>query len=237
MSNSPILGIGQKQQNYFAPAIEPLTQSNLRLPGGGPGQGSYYYSLGVQSTVPFVTLEGGGSSQKDFSWGELIEVKEGQQVTIKNSSFMKGDIEVVSGLDYGAKPERISVGVDIVGDPLTPGALIRPLFPADTRRCRQAYLLMSLTTGADPLTIAIRGFNKKHSVTASIDGTPIPAPQYVTTFIIPPATVAGQFPLGYGQGLIPGTVMGLFDIAEFAFSIPASIPTINYPLFMYVMEY
>jgi len=237
MSNSPILGNGQNQANYFDPAIPPLSNSGLMLSGGQPGQGSFYYSLGIQSTVPFVTLEGGGSSQKDFSWGELIEVKEGQQVTVKNSSYMKGDVEIVSGLDYGAKPERISVAVDIVGDPLIPGEILTPSFPADTRRCRQAYLLISMTVGAAAMNVAIRGFNKKHSVTTGIDGTVIPVSQYITTYQYAPATALGQIPLGYGQGLIPGTVMGLFDATEFAIEIPASLPTINYPIFMYVMEY
>jgi hypothetical protein len=236
---STILGKGQKQQNYFQPAVPPLSNTTLRLPGGDPGMGPNYYSLGIQSTVPFVTLEGGGSSQKEFSWGELIEVKEGQQVTVKNSSYMKGDVEIVSGLNYSAKPERISVAVEMLGDPLVPGTQFRAAFPADTRRCRKAYFVCDVDVNADPLVIAIRGLNKKHSVTSEIDGTTFPVPAYFTGLTIAPNTTIGQIPLGFGLagGLIPNSPMALFDTAEFSLIVPAIPFTINFPMFMYVLEY
>ena len=236
MSHSAILGKGQKQKNFFDPNIAPLTKSKLRLPGGQPGQGSYYYSLGVQSTVPFVSLEGGGDSEKIFSWGELIEVEEGQQVTVTNSSFMFGDIEIISGLNYASKPERITVGVPIIGDITVPGTLIRSAFPADTRRCRRAYVAMSLSTD-DPILFGIRGLNVKHSLNFSLDGTLIPAPQYIRVITLPGATAIGVLPLGFGDTSNDLLPMSLLDKSEFSFVVPENPPTINYPLFTYILEY
>jgi hypothetical protein len=231
---SQLLGSGQSQANYFAPAVPGGQDSDLRLLGGQPGQGPFYYSLGVQSTVPFVRLKGGGNVGKVFSWGELIEVPEGQQVTVQNASYMTGDIDILSGLDFAAKPERISVGVPVT----TVGGAVTPAFPADTRRCRNAYLYTQWVSGADPITFTFVGKPRRHSFTTTLDA--ISLPTYIQTFLVPPLTAFGQMPLGFGNSLIPDSAMALTDQVTWSavFTVGPGGPTPGAtPFFMYSLEY
>src|SRR5258706_5191563 len=129
--NKPITKM-QSQSNFFEAQVPPLQfAKSITLPGGK-------YSLGADSTIPFISLQGGGSSQKVFTWGELIEVPAGQKIQVKNESFMVGDIQINSGLDYANKPGKISLPVETNTDVGAFFTTITPRFPADTRLCRRA---------------------------------------------------------------------------------------------------
>lgn len=228
----------QPKTTYFAPGVAPLAKSNIVLPGGK--EKPHYYCLGVDSTIPFVSLLGGGASQKIISWGEMIEVLPGQTVTVKNESYMQGDIVINSGHDFAAKPERISLPVTtktenfvLVGVPVT---RISSLFPADTRRCRRAYLRFQIQTGADALRITFTGKPQRHS----FPGVDLVTGQqtYTQEFNIPPVTVAGGAPMGYGASLNSLEPMALTDQVHWNILFAdATPPTFLNTLFMYSMEY
>lgn len=230
----------QPKGSFFAPAVPPLSVSSITLPGG-PGPEPYYYSLGVDSTIPFVSLKGGGTTEKVISWGEMIEVLPGQTVTVKNESFMKGDIQINSGHDFAAKPERISVPVDVVGPEPDPNLLgitrLYSVFPADTRRCRRAYLKFQCQAGNDAVSIQVLGKPQKHS----FPGIDIFTGQHTYTEIwaIPALTTAGSVPLGFG-GVGSNTLepMGLTDTAGFTLTyLTLSPPLFLNTLFFYTLEY
>lgn len=232
----------QPRNNFFQAAIPPLSNSEIKLPGGR--NQPFYYSLGVDSTVPFVSLQGGGASQKVFSWGEMIEVLPGQTVIVKNESYMLGDIQINSGHDYAAKPERISlpVDVDITEEPIFSGAIrtYRPKFPADTRRCRRGYLKYQIETRLNQIDINFVGKPMKHSFPAVdlVTGQQT----YTQTYSIIPFSLDGEAPMGYGSNDNLLTPMAFTDQVTWSLSTliftpdPDFDPFIN-TLFMYVLEY
>lgn len=233
----------QPKSGFFQAAVPPLTLSQLRLPGGQIEP--YYYSLGVDSTIPFISLQGGGATQKTFTWGEMIEVMPGQTVTVKNESYMQGDIQINSGHDYAAKPERISLPVTtefLSPDPFFPlifgVSSFVSVFPADTRRCRRAYLKFQLQTNAlNSVLFTFIGKPQKHSFPGidSVTG----AQTYTQFFSIPPATTAGSIPMGYGEVAIGSLEpMGLTDQVSFRVSFdPLTPPTFLNTLYFYCLEY
>jgi hypothetical protein len=143
----------QMQTTFIAENTQPQTESKLTLPGGQTE--SFWYTLGSQSTVPFVQLVGGGMAQKIFTWGELIEVPPGQKVIVKNASLMRGDIIIESGKDYAAKPRRITIPVAILDDngdtsdewDADGGYFVE--FPCDARNAHQAFFDVVIETGND----------------------------------------------------------------------------------------
>lgn len=228
----------QPRSNFFQPNVTPLSSSNLQLPGGKTEP--FYYCLGVDSTIPFVSLQGGGVSQKVFTWGEMIEVPPGQTCTIKNESYMRGDIQVNSGHDYAAKPERISVPFQItIDDTIFPGFRIYSApFPADTRRCRRAFLACNIAGGSASTGMAFSGRNKKHSF-PSVNNTGGPT-GYDSGFSLPPFTNIDLIPMSYG-GFDEGAYYpaGLTDqVIPLIFSdLSDTIPVGVNALAFYVLEY
>lgn len=224
------------QGNFFAPSVPPLGLTDLRL---SPGK----YSLGVDSTIPFISLQGGGSSQKIISWGEMIEIPEGQTVTVKNESFMQGDIQINSGWDFAAKPERISVPVTVEDfvEVTEEGTLygIQSTFPADTRRCRRGYLAAQFYTGAaNQFTVRFRGKPQKHSYPGTDSATN--EKTYTEIVVFPGATVGGIIPMGFssnrsGSGLEPMAFTDQVSFAMYRLGI-ANEPIVN-DLFFYILEY
>lgn len=229
----------QPKSNFFAPAVPPLGISNIVLPGGKTEP--YYYCLGADSTIPFVSLQGGGASQKVITWGEMIEVLPGQTVRVQNQSYMQGDIQINSGHDFAAKPDRISLTVPItitqIGDVANNQDSWKPVFPADTRLCRRAYLKVQLYTDFIPIAITITGKPQKHSFPAVDLFTGLQT--YTELFNILPFTNAGEIPLGYGSDnasvLSP---MALTDQVTFEFvaAHTAGKQFLN-TLIMYCLEY
>lgn len=231
----------QPRNNFFQAAVPPLSNSEMKLPGGRSKP--FYYCLGVDSTVPFVSLQGGGASQKIFSWGEMIEVLPGQTVIVKNESYMLGDIQINSGHDYAAKPERISLPVDIIQfQELGPFPITlfftEPKFPADTRRCRRAYLKYQIETQAAQVDITFTGKPIKHSFPAVDSITGIQT--YTQNYTIPPFTLDGEAPMGYGSNSEILTPMGFTDQVTWQIVYAgggAIVPPFINTLFMYVLEY
>lgn len=238
----------QPKSNYFQANINPLSLSNLQLPGGKSE--SFFYCLGIDSTVPFVSLQGGGVSQKIFTWGEMIEVPPGQTVTVKNESFMRGDIQINSGHDFSAKPERISVPLrikSVVGSPaepdVSPGSQISE-FPADTRRCRRAFVACNLTTVAALAQHSIVIFGKaiKHSF-PGVDTTLVGGYyNYQTRLSYGASSLISEIPLGFAgdDGSNPNTPMALTDQADFILlgGVPPLLRVnLVSNLFMYILEY
>lgn len=141
----------QRAAGGFKPAIQNFGQfiatkvkaqsraDNLQL---GPG----YYSLSVLGNVPFVQLVGAGRQQKIFSWGEVVAIPEGQQVTVFNASFHGGDIVINGGQDVPSVPRRITVPVTpTITSVGTSWQIDVP--PVDTRRARQVYWMYQGATG------------------------------------------------------------------------------------------
>lgn len=226
----------QPLSDYFRANVPPQQKTDLKLAGGGYGEGPFFYSLGTQSTCPFISLEGGGLTQKIFTWGEMIQVDEGQQVTVKSETYHQGDIEIVGGHDYANQPQRITVPVQTTFTGGPAGGVV-PLWPADTRRCRKAYLHFQMITAALPgggVTTIFTGIADKHSFNTRQDGG-LPN-RYATTIISGAASLVGQLPMGFGFGLVPNSPMALTDKTTFQIIFGADPPAIS-GVFMYSMEY
>ena len=230
----------QPKSTFFAPAVKPLANSNIKLPGGKDKP--YYYCLGADSTIPFISMQGGGAAQKVVTWGEMIEVLPGQTVTVKNESYMEGDISVNSGHDFAAKPARISLPVNTTQQlvPTFGGVLVllSSTFPADTRTCRRGYLKFQIETAITPVQIRFTGKPQKHSFIGTDLITGLKT--YTQEFISPAFTQAGSAPMGYGAQ------NGLGNLEPMAFTDQVSWqlvygqvtpPVFINSLFFYVLEY
>lgn len=240
--NSPI---SQPKNNFFQANVPPLSNTQLKLPGGKDEP--WYYCLGVDSTIPYVSLQGGGASQKIISWNEMIEVQPKQTVTVKNESYMLGDISINSGHDFAAKPERISLPVDvnieiIDGGPGVAATRITPKFPADTRRCRRGYLKYQIESGNFNMFFTFTGKPIKHSFPAidSVTGQQT----FTQLYQIQPFTIDGEAPMGYGSNANLETPMAFTDQVTWEllyFSENDDDPLFVAPdvnsLFFYVLEY
>lgn len=224
----------EAQNNYFIPNVPPLATTNQRLGGGK-------YCLGVDSTIPFVSFQGGGFAQKIISWGEMIEIPKGQTVTIKNESFMQGDISINSGHDFAAHPERISTPLlkKTISIDAFPGVTFYTgTFSADTRRCRRAFLNFVIETALTPINLFFLGRSAKHSFPA-IDNLAIPGfgPfSYQSNLVIAPLTLDTSENMGYSLGLNKDLPHGLTDKVDFYIADLDGTATIS-NLFMYVLEY
>lgn len=241
----------QPLNSYFQPRVAPLQLSQLKLTGGQ--KEPYYYSLGADSTVPFISLSGGGANQKIISWGEIIKVEPRQTVTVKSESYMMGDIQINSGTDYCTRPAKISNIVEtyqetiqILGPPdLT---FIVSSFPADVRMARKAYVKYNIETLDNELGVIILGKSNKHSFPGSMVLNPFIqqifgnlTAAYSTLHTIVPFSVDDTAGLGYAiNGTDLHLPMALIDQAYFAIGPinPAvgDAPIIG-DLFSYVIEY
>ena len=229
----------QPRQTFFIPSIRPGQDSGMRLSGGVTIP--YYYSMSSRCTCPYVEISGGTKSNKLLSWGEVIMVPPGEQLTVKNLSYHTGDIAINSGQDWVEMPTRITVPV-----PWAPGTdprvIYRPLFPVDCRRAKRAYATISMEVNA-PVPILIQGFNRESSFitgTDSGDNVPIPSPSWFGSLTMPAFTQFGTFPLGLNpvNNISP---MTLLDTASFLFQAPPAtiVPNIfnNLNLCFYTLEY
>jgi hypothetical protein len=208
MNQQPHKASVQPKNTFFASNIKPGANANLHLSGGS--NETYYYSLGNQSTVPFVQFQGSGGTQKTFTWGELIEVKAREQIQVFNASYMPGDIQIQSGHDYCNAPARVSVPIEVTladGVPIStylslepdgtvfyrfpPGTIFNPTYPCDTRRCKNAYLSVDWFTGLQLFgnpdngqgnLFTIIGQNQQHSFIPDVPPIPpVTSPLYFAT--------------------------------------------------------
>lgn len=156
------------------------------------------YSLSSRSNVPYVTLVGSGGFQKTFSWGEIVQVPEGESCQVKNSSFHAGDIYINAGCDYDVRPARITVPVPLVVDQNIAGNIgIGTLYPVDARMGRRAYFIGNLeknAVGTGNVLIMGQRFDGSHNTANEL--APIPGAGYLEFQTIPLNTIVGPVPLG-----------------------------------------
>lgn len=141
----------QPQNSIFQTMLLPDATSSVNISGGRIIPHTFY--LGPNNTVPFVRLENPAAS-KEISWGELIIVQPGQQVAIRNTSCMPGDLQIQSGSVPAPPPPRVTITVRCTITPTTPADLpytewesgythkITPEFPCETRAVRRAWLVL-----------------------------------------------------------------------------------------------
>jgi hypothetical protein len=202
----------QPLNTFFQQNVEPFQKSSIILSGGVDRP--YYYSLGNQSTVPFVRLQGSGGTQKEFTWGETVEVLPGQNVQVESASYMAGDIQIQSGQDTQNKPGRISIPIQVDLPQEAPEyesqLQIRPIFPCDCRGAKRAYLgchmIMASETGPTT-TVTFYGINKQHSwsgkVPAAYTSVDPTGKKYLSRVELAYATSYGLIPMGFQAELAP----------------------------------
>lgn len=164
----------------------------------GPG----VFSLSSRSNVPYVALIGRSGFQKVFSWGEIVEIPQHEQCTVKNASYHGGDIVINGGADYDTRPACITIpvptlSVEIEGeaDPFLSGE-----FPADVRMARKAYFVMDAHTGLVNTVEAVvigKRQDGSHNTFNQINFEP--GTGYQEQFLIPIHTDFGLIPLGKGS--------------------------------------
>lgn len=203
--------------------VGPNQKSNQQISSGT-------YSLSSRANVPYVTLVGSGGFTKTFSWGEIVQVPEGESCTVQNSSAHGGDIFLNAGCDYDNRPARITVPVPVVNPfsiivgGVTVVTGIGALYPVDVRMARRAYLVPSMTkTAAGAGNVAVIGqrFDGSHNTANEL--APIPGAGYLELHTIPLSTVVGLIPLGKRAvyGSLDSAPHTLLTTAQVVFLIPA----------------
>ena len=190
-------------------AVKPDAVSSIVLSGGRTIPFIYY--LGANSTCPLVKLES-PTSAKELTWGDTVELPPGATVSVRNISYMPGDIQIQSGPVPAPPPRRITVPVEFTSKITGGGAVTRVVeftanFPCDTRRARRAYLAWGTNDVVSPRAqIVVRGFNQQHSGSQQA-GLPVYIDQYDLVGAIPEL-----IPLGTS---LDGNGMRLGDFARF----------------------
>ena len=222
VAQKPLRSLHEKERqpysSFQALNVQPEQTTDLKLSGGR--KVPYVYSLGVNSTIPYIRLIGGASSQKLFSWNEEIVVPPGQMVTVANASYHPGDIFMQSGVDPSAKAGRVTIPVTLQLVTV-PGEddYFEPVFPVDTRRARRAFVTgFANVANVLPLySFYAIGISKNRSHTndpaLSFEGGQ-PRARYTNLIEIPPFTQPGLLPLG-DRALPTDTVHTLLDVATF----------------------
>lgn len=241
----------QPLNTFFQQNVEPFQKSSIILSGGADRP--YFYSLGNQSTVPFVRLQGSGGTQKEFTWGETVEVGPGQNVQVESASYMAGDIQIQSGADTANKPARTTIPVKTDPDILAfedlseEVSVLSGVFPCDCRGARRAYLGCRLANVFNSTRIDIVGLNKQHSwtggVISSVTAIDPPGKKYEESILFGSFDTTSQVPLGYGASYHdPGQPMTLADYVYWKFNAGGGSrnPDQPQPFFgswFYVLEY
>ncbi len=239
----------QPLNTFFAQGVLPFQKSPIILSAGSDTP--YYYSLGNQSTVPFIRLQGSGGTQKEFTWGETIEVLPGQNVQVQSASYMHGDIQIQSGKDIANRPRRITVSVPVTPYPANETgeaellASITPLFPCDTRQARSAWLGCSIEVGAAEASpiLTIIGLNHQHSWLADVPsfyaGTIEPfGKKYAHPIPFQGGTSYHSIGLGfYAYDNPPDQPMHLPDFVTWRLDITDDARSLIREIFFYTLEY
>lgn len=217
----------QKYSSIKTTNARPNQRTNLVASGG------QNWSLSSLSNVPYVRFTGPGGFQKEFSWGEIVELPPGVDAFVENASYHPGDIILNGGTDYANLPSRITVPVNMtngVGGPVITEAPAAPFtaatqFRADVRRARRAYFAIIITSLDISIGFSILGYAESRSHT-TFNGIPLSGDSrggvgYISPYIQGANTVGAIVPLGYGTvfGLPPGEPHALLDSAEVQFQI------------------
>ena len=207
--------------------VAPTQDTNLKLSGGKTIP--YVYSLGVNSTSPYVKLLGSSMGQKLFTWTEEIIVPAGEMVTVVNGSYHPGDIWIQSGADWAALPARVTVPVNVVES----GGVTTPEFNIDTRRARRAFVqgMPIISVGID-FTATGAARDRSHAIDPAL--VEVGTPTFSTTFAIPPGS-PGLLPLGDDARAGDG-VHALLDVGSWSYDglFESSTPS---GAVYYVLEY
>lgn len=195
----------------------------------GPGK----WSLSSMSSVPYVRLIGPSNSQKEFSWGEIVEVPQGASAQVENASYHVGDIVLSGGADYAAIPNRVTVPAQFIDT--TTGLLlaappavgvptfVRTAWKVDCRRARRAFLILDLTSILN-FDVTVRGYaeQRTHRTANQVGGT-LGAPAgtgYLTINTLPAATAGFVVPLGARANVgVTTEPHALLDSADATFAI------------------
>jgi len=227
----------QPFSSFQALNVQPDAPTNLKLSGGQTIP--YIYSLGVNSTIPYIRLLGGANSQKLFSWNEQIVVPPRTFVTVANASYHPGDIFIQAGSDPSAKPGRVTIPFTL-REVVVPSAdnYVEPTFVVDTRRARRAYVVgFSSTLNDLPMyTFNAVGYAhaRSHIVNPTYSSEADPVALFVSTIEVAPFTDPGILPLG-NKALFTDTVHDLLDFASFTWTDIATESLSGG--FHYVLEY
>lgn len=195
--------------------MEPLAPTGFTLSGGDTVP--FVYSLGVNSTVPYVRVLTEGS-QKIFSWGEPIVVQPRVNATIVNASYHPGDIFIQSGSDPGAIPARVTIPVGLKYQNVA-HTVLEGRFPVDVRRARRAFVAgFAVSTNAFKSFVVVAfARDRSHTITPAFAfGPPITA-IYAWVQRIPPNTFMGLMSLGIERNPA-GPASGLLDYIKFGYS-------------------
>lgn len=232
----------QNFARYFATGVQSKSDKGTAGTSTGSRQlAPGYYSLGVESNVPFVILKGPTRQQKSLSWGETIAIPEGFAATLFNDSYHPGDIVLKGGRDWPTVPRRITVPVpfDIVDNGTS--WLITPQHGVDVRRARQAFLVWGITNSVN-VVVTVTGERKEGShLTQSTQG-----PTYTEQETQGVGMTSLYIPLGYGAqpfpllqtalGVLPHALLDVATMGAFGV-IKADVPVPeNVPMY-YVVEY
>lgn len=219
----------QPYSTFSRMGVEPNQQTTLTLSGGKSIP--YIYSLGINSTVPFIQLIGSAMGQKLFSWNEKIIVPPGQLVTVANASFHPGDIWINSGWDPSVRPTRVTVPVGIS----VANGVIVPNHVLDVRRAHRAFVQGFPASGGAETFVStgmakLRSHNVNPTFTYAVNATA----EYTDSTTVPPFTLPGLLPLG-NTAQAGDPIHALLDTATFTWS-DLNIVTQSGAVY-YVLEY
>jgi hypothetical protein len=238
----------QSFNTFFAQNVKPFELTNIKISGPPVGSGlpPFLFSLGANSTVPFIRLQGSGVTQKEFTWGETIKIPEGVQVQVQSASYGVGDIQLQSGQDICNKPARITIPIELPEPTFegfyAPGDVIVPIYPCDVRLAKRAFVAAAWQTGDSGAgRVRVKGFSQQHSyaaaVRSAIQQVDPTGKKYITDVVLATVTLYGMFPLGFNWSANdPEFPHTLLDYATFelhmdngGFESPAQL--------FYVVEY
>lgn len=108
----------------------------------GPGR----WCVSPLTTVPMVSVDLGQRGPRLLTWGQSIEIPEGQHGKVRNASWHRGDLwfdGIGSGCGHtGLVPRAVTIAVDLVLVPgLRPGLGYYMTTKVDTRFARRAFLV------------------------------------------------------------------------------------------------
>lgn len=231
----------QPYNTFFHPNVKPEEVSSIILSGGK--HEPYYYSLGNQSTVPFVKLQGSGNTQKEFTWGETIEVFPGQNVKVQSASYMAGDIQIQSGRDIANKPSRITTPIQVT--PFAEGSFpkdtsVSPLYPCDCRQAKRAYLGGNFSSDNID-SLVFYGINRQHSwpgdVAQFFTSVPPTGKKYFWFYNFTPLTFYAEIPMGFGAQYAPTSSTNPMILTDFVNWTLTTSEAGQLNMFFYVLEY
>lgn len=196
----------------------------------------FVYSLGINSTVPYVKLIGSSMGQKLFSWTEQIIVPAGEMVTVANGSYHPGDIWIQSGADPSALPARVTLAVGLIQTEVGKAQFQNvPTYKLDTRRARRAFV-QGFPDNSNAVDFTAQGISRlrSHFVLPS-PPIEVRTPTFLSTISVPPGNPGL---LALGKDARPGDgVHALLDEAGFLWDAAVNFPDGTSGAVYYVLEY